>query len=110
MSRLRWLTSGESHGPELVAIVEGIPAGLALRAEDIDQDLVRRQRGYGRGPRMKIEADRVAFLSGVRGGETIGSPIALEIKNRDFDSWREKMSPLPFEAPVEALTRPRPGQ
>jgi chorismate synthase len=109
MSRLRWLTSGESHGPELVAIVEGIPAGLALRAEDIDQDLVRRQRGYGRGPRMKIEADRVAFLSGVRGGETIGSPIALEIKNRDFDSWREKMSPLPFEAPVEALTRPRPG-
>jgi chorismate synthase len=109
MSRLRWLTSGESHGKELVAIVEGVPAGLGLRAEDIDADLARRQQGYGRGPRMKIEHDHVVFLSGVRGGETIGSPLGLEIKNRDFESWQDKMSPLPFEFPVEALTRPRPG-
>jgi chorismate synthase len=109
MPHLRWLTSGESHGPELVAIVDGVPAGLSLHVEDLDRDLGRRQRGYGRGPRMKIEQDRVNFLSGVRGGETIGSPLALEIKNRDFENWRERMSPLPFESPVEALTRPRPG-
>ena len=80
MSRLRWLTSGESHGPRLVAIVEGVPAGLPLAAEDIDVDLARRQRGYGRGARMKIETDRVVFLSGVRGGETLGSPLALTIE------------------------------
>jgi len=109
MSRLRWLTSGESHGPELVAVVEGVPAGLPLLAEDIDVDLRRRQGGYGRGPRMKIEQDRVVFLAGVRGAETLGSPLALQIKNRDHDHWREKMSPLPFLSPPEALTRPRPG-
>ena len=83
MSRLRWITSGESHGPRLTAIVEGIPAGLPLLAEDVDVDLARRQRGYGRGGRMKIETDRVEFVGGVRGGETLGGPIAMSIANRD---------------------------
>jgi chorismate synthase len=109
MSRFRWLTSGESHGPRLVAIVEGVPAGLPLLAEDIDVDLARRQRGYGRGARMKIETDRVVFFSGVRGGETLGSPIALGISNKDHENWLDRMSPLPFQAIPEALTRPRPG-
>jgi chorismate synthase len=109
MARFRWLTSGESHGPRLVAIVEGVPAGLPLLAEDIDADLARRQRGYGRGPRMKIERDKVEILSGVRGGETLGSPIALAIANRDHESWRAKMSPGPFVEHPEPLRRPRPG-
>jgi chorismate synthase len=109
MARLRWLTSGESHGPRLIAIVEGVPAGLPLLAEDIDADLARRQRGYGRGARMKIEHDRVELLSGVRGGETLGSPITLAITNRDHDRWREKMSPAPFVESPEPLQRPRPG-
>jgi chorismate synthase len=99
MARLRWLTSGESHGPRLVAVVEGVPSGLPLVAEDIDVDLARRQRGYGRGARMKIEHDRVEILSGVRGGETLGSPIALAIANRDH----RKQEPEP------PLRRPRPG-
>jgi chorismate synthase len=109
MARLRWLTSGESHGPRLVAVVEGAPSGLPLRAEDIDADLVRRQRGYGRGARMKIEQDRVEILSGIRGGETLGSPIALSIPNRDHDKWRATMSVAPFAEPPEPLRRPRPG-
>jgi chorismate synthase len=108
--RLRWLTSGESHGAELIAIVEGIPAGLPLLAEDIDVDLARRQRGYGRGPRMKIEQDLVRFISGVRGGETLGSPLALGIQNRDHESWREAMSILPFASRTDPLPRrPRGG-
>jgi chorismate synthase len=107
--RLRWLTSGESHGKKLVAIVEGIPAGLPLLAADIDADLVRRQGGYGRGARMKIEADRVELLAGVRGGETLGSPLALGIPNRDHENWQEPMSAAPFASPPEPLTRPRPG-
>lgn len=109
MSTLRWLTAGESHGPEVVAIVEGIPAGLSLLAEDIDHDLARRQKGYGRGGRMKIEADRVRFLSGVRGGETLGSPIAMAIVNRDHASWTGRMGAEPFDTPPEPLNRPRPG-
>src|SRR5580698_10692156 len=109
MSRLRWVTTGESHGPRLTAIVEGIPAGLALLAEDVDGDLARRQRGYGRGGRMKIETDRVEFTAGVRGGETLGSPIAMSIANRDYENWLDRMSPAPLQAPAEALTRPRPG-
>jgi chorismate synthase len=109
MSRLRWVTTGESHGPRLTAIVEGIPAGLALLAEDVDVDLARRQRGYGRGGRMKIETDRVEFTAGVRGGETLGSPIAMSIANRDYENWMDRMSPAPLQAPAEALTRPRPG-
>jgi chorismate synthase len=109
MSRLRWVTTGESHGPRLTAIVEGVPAGLALLAEDVDVDLARRQRGYGRGGRMKIETDRVEFTAGVRGGETLGSPIAMSIANRDYENWLDRMSPAPLPAPPEALTRPRPG-
>jgi chorismate synthase len=109
MSRLRWLTAGESHGPRLTAILEGIPSGLALLAEDVDGDLARRQRGYGRGGRMKIETDRVELVGGVRGGETLGSPIAMSVLNRDHASWVDRMSPAPLPAPPEPLTRPRPG-
>ena len=109
MSRVRWLTAGESHGPRLTAIVEGVPSGLALLAEDIDADLTRRQRGYGRGGRMKIESDRVELVGGVRGGETLGSPIAMSIVNRDHASWVDRMSPGPLPSPAEPLTRPRPG-
>lgn len=109
MPTFRWLTAGESHGPELVAIVEGVPAGLKLLASDIDGDLARRQQGYGRGGRMKIEADRVRLLSGVRGGETLGSPIALGITNRDHANWAGRMGAEPFESPPEPLVRPRPG-
>jgi chorismate synthase len=109
MSRLRWVTAGESHGPRLTAIVEGIPAGLALLAADVDADLARRQRGYGRGGRMKIETDRVEFVGGVRGGETLGSPIAMSIANRDHENWLDRMSAAPLPVPAEPLTRPRPG-
>ena len=109
MSRLRWLTAGESHGPRLTAILEGIPSGMSLLAEDVDADLSRRQRGYGRGGRMKIETDRVELVGGVRGGETLGGPIAMAIVNRDHASWVDRMSPAPLPAPAEPLTRPRPG-
>ena len=103
------MTSGESHGPRLTALLEGVPSGLPLLAEEIDVDLARRQRGYGRGGRMKIETDRVEIVGGVRGGETLGSPIALSIVNRDHASWLDRMSPGPLPAPAEPLTRPRPG-
>jgi chorismate synthase len=109
MTRLKWTTAGESHGPELVALVEGIPAGMPLVAADVDADLARRQRGYGRGGRMKIETDRVRFAGGVRGGETLGSPIAMIIENRDHASWLGRMGAAPFAEPPEPLTRPRPG-
>jgi chorismate synthase len=109
MSRLRWFTAGESHGPMLISVIEGVPAGLPLLGEDIDGDLARRQRGYGRGARMKIETDRVQILAGVRGGETLGSPIALGVTNRDHDSWLGRMGAAPFATSPEALTRPRPG-
>jgi chorismate synthase len=103
------MTTGESHGPRLTAVMEGIPAGLALVADDIDRDLARRQRGYGRGGRMKIETDRVEITSGVRGGETLGSPIAMSIANRDHENWLDRMSAAPFATKPVALTRPRPG-
>jgi chorismate synthase len=109
MAHLRWFTAGESHGPRLVAIVEGVPAGLRLLAEDIDGDLARRQRGYGRGGRMKIETDRVEIVAGVRGGRTLGSPLALEIANRDHANWQGRMGAAPFAQPPEPVTRPRPG-
>src|SRR6266566_8340984 len=105
----RFLTSGESHGPGLTAILEGIPAGLQLLAEDIDIHLQRRQGGYGRGGRMKIEKDRVSFRSGVRRGLTIGAPITLEIENKDWQNWQVKMSVAPVEESVEAVTLARPG-
>jgi chorismate synthase len=110
---LRFTTAGESHGKALVAILEGIPAGLPLLSSDIDAELRRRMAGYGRGARMKIEADRVEFLSGVRAGETLGSPIAMLIPNRDWENWADVMAPEP-DAPGKGprrrrLLRPRPG-
>jgi chorismate synthase len=93
----------------LIAVIEGVPAGLPLLADDIDGDLARRQRGYGRGARMKIETDRVQIVAGVRGGETLGSPIALVIANRDHESWLTRMGAAPFAERPEPLTRPRPG-
>src|ERR1700748_2817809 len=90
-------------------MIEGIPAGMPLLAADVDVDLARRQRGYGRGGRMKIETDRVRLLAGVRGGETLGSPIGLAIENRDHANWAGRMGPAPFAETPEAVTRPRPG-
>ena len=92
-----------------MAIVEGIPAGVPLLAADVDADLARRQRGYGRGGRMKIETDQARLVGGVRGGETLGGPIALVIVNRDHANWAGRMGPEPFATTPEALTRPRPG-
>lgn len=107
---MRYLTAGESHGPQLTAIIEGIPAGMPLLATDINEQLARRQQGYGRGGRMKIEKDTVELLSGLRWGKTLGSPLTLVVKNRDWENWLEKMSPLPeHEGKAEAVTRPRPG-
>ncbi|MDU0459599.1 MAG: chorismate synthase [Geobacteraceae bacterium] len=106
----RYLTAGESHGPQLSAIIEGLPAGISLTAETINLDLARRQQGYGRGGRMKIEKDTVELLSGVRWGETLGSPLTLVVKNRDWENWLEKMSPLAEHRDDSgAVTRPRPG-
>ncbi len=105
----RFLTAGESHGPGLTAIIEGIPAGLKVLAEDIDIHLQRRQGGYGRGGRMKIERDRVTFRSGVRHGLTLGSPITLEVENRDWQNWQVKMSVAGVEEQVEPVTLARPG-
>ncbi|MFC2287672.1 MAG: chorismate synthase [Selenomonas sp.] len=108
MSTLRFLTAGESHGPSLTAILEGIPAGLSLRLENINRDLARRQQGYGRGGRMKIETDTVRILSGVRFGETLGSPITLSVENRDWQNWQERMAAF-GEAHGEKVTAARPG-
>src|SRR5215471_21452715 len=105
----RFLTSGESHGPGLTAIIEGMPAGLKLEAEEVNYHLRRRQGGYGRGGRMKIEKDQVIFRSGLRHGLTIGSPITLEVENRDWENWQVKMSVTPVEESVEAVTLARPG-
>ncbi|HLY27753.1 MAG TPA: chorismate synthase, partial [Aggregatilineales bacterium] len=98
---LRFLTSGESHGPLLTAILEGIPAGLALTTADVDTDLARRQQGYGRGGRMAIEKDHVQFSAGVVAGQTTGAPIGLLVENRDYKNWAEKT--------IEPMTIPRPG-
>ena len=106
---LRFLTSGESHGPGLTAIIDGLPAGLPLGAEEIDIHLARRQGGYGRGGRMKIEKDRVIIRSGIRHGLTLGSPVTLEINNRDWENWLVKMSIEPVEEPIEPVTLARPG-
>jgi chorismate synthase len=105
----RFLTAGESHGQGLVAIIEGVPAGLALDEDYIARDLARRQGGYGRGARMAIEEDRAEIASGVRHGVTIGSPIALLILNRDWENWKDVMSVSPVEKEIEAVTRLRPG-
>jgi chorismate synthase len=110
MTTLRYITAGESHGKALSGILEGIPSGLSLSSDDIDRDLKRRQGGYGRGGRMKIESDHAEILSGVRWGKTIGSPITLIIENRDFKNWSEGMSSdLAFEGSIPPVTKPRPG-
>ena len=106
---LRFTTAGESHGPGLVAVLEGLPAGLELSPEDIDRDLARRQLGHGRGGRMKIESDRAEVTAGLRHGRTLGSPVAVRIVNRDYVNWEERMSPWPVVADVEEVHLPRPG-
>lgn len=109
---MRYLTAGESHGPELTTIIEGVPAGLALSVEAINQELARRQGGYGRGGRMKIEKDQVRITSGVRHGKTLGSPITMIVENRDWKNWQKVMAVEPVEEKAEKLRRvakPRPG-
>ncbi len=108
---LKFTTAGESHGKGLVAIVEGLPAGLPVSADWVDRDLARRMLGYGRGARMKIERDRVEFLSGVRAGETLGSPVALLVRNRDWENWEDVMAAegTPGDLRRRRVTRPRPG-
>ena len=112
---LRFTTAGESHGQALVSILEGMPAGVPLLTADVDGELARRQQGYGRGRRMQIERDSAEFLSGVRAGETLGSPIAMLIRNRDWANWQEIMDPAPRAGDTEgaprrrAVTRVRPG-
>jgi chorismate synthase len=105
----RFTTAGESHGPGLVAIVEGMPAGLELDREALDRDMARRQLGHGRGGRMKIETDTVDVRSGVRHGRTLGSPVAVLVANRDYANWEERMNPWPVEAEVDEVHLPRPG-
>ncbi len=106
---LRFTTAGESHGPGLVAIVEGMPAGLELDRKSLDREMARRQLGHGRGGRMKIESDTVEIRSGVRHGRTLGSPIAVLVANRDYPNWEERMNPWPVDAEVEETHLPRPG-
>ena len=92
---LRYLTAGESHGRALVVIVEGLPAGLAVQEADIADELARRRLGYGRGPRMRFEADEITLIGGIRHGRTLGSPVAIEIANTEWPKWTEEMSPEP---------------
>lgn len=107
---MRYLTAGESHGPALTAIIEGLPAGLLLPEDYVNEQLRRRQGGYGRGGRMKIESDRVRFLAGVRGGFTLGSPVAMQIENKDWANWQEVMAPGAVARLEEkVVTHPRPG-
>jgi chorismate synthase len=106
---LRLITAGESHGPGLTCVVEGLPAGLELDEDTLNRDMARRQLGHGRGGRMKIERDRAEVTSGVRHGVTLGSPIALQIANRDFANWEERMNPWPVEAEIPEVHLPRPG-
>ena len=112
---LRVLTAGESHGPELIAVMEGLPSGVPVSSEAIQADLARRKLGYGRGSRMKFEQDELTISGGVRHGKTLGSPIALRIGNTEWPKWQDVMSADPVApekltgARAEALTRPRPG-
>ena len=109
---MRYMTAGESHGPELTAIIEGLPAGLPLSEEEINHELARRQTGYGRGGRMKIEKDRVRITSGIRHGKTIGSPVTLVVENKDWKNWTTVMSVAEVPEKDQSLrrvARPRPG-
>lgn len=106
---LRILTAGESHGPTCLAIIEGMPAGVKVKVEDINKDLERRHADFGRGGRKLIEKDRAEILAGVRHGKTLGSPIALMVKNLDFANWRDAMSPEETKTPASKITTPRPG-
>ena len=108
---LRYSTAGESHGPALIAVVEGLPAGLRVAAEQVDAELARRMHGHGRGARMQIERDRIEWLGGVRAGETLGSPVAMLIRNRDWENWRDVMAAEgePGDLRDRRVVRPRPG-
>src|SRR5689334_20567712 len=105
---LRFLTAGESHGKGLVVIVEGLPAGVELTADEVQGELARRRLGYGRGPRMRFEQDEITLLGGIRHGRTLGSPVAIEIGNTEWPKWVDEMSPHPG-ATKAPLTQPRPG-
>ncbi|MBU6496041.1 MAG: chorismate synthase [Acidobacteria bacterium] len=105
---MRFLTAGESHGPALSVIVEGLPSGIVLSLDQVSEDLARRRLGYGRGPRMRFERDELRFLGGVRHGRTLGSPVSIEIANSEWAKWEQEMSAAPGE-PERKLTKPRPG-
>ena len=113
MSKLRFLTAGESHGKALIGIIEGLPAGLSISSKYIDNELARRQKGFGRGGRMKIETDRAQILSGVRHGKSLGSPVSIQIENKDWQNWTEIMSSGPVsgksDLDLKTVSRPRPG-
>ena len=106
---LRILTAGESHGQALLTIVEGMPSGLPVSAEEIGRHMTRRQKGYGRGRRQQIEKDAAEILSGVRHGKSIGSPIAMLVNNKDWENWQQIMAVEPVETPVKKVTHLRPG-
>src|SRR6476469_3350466 len=106
---LRMITAGESHGPGLTCVVEGLPASLELDREAIDADMARRQLGHGRGGRMKIERDTAQVTAGVRHGRTLGGPVALQVQNRDYANWEDRMNPWPVETEVPEVHLPRPG-
>ena len=105
----RFLTGGESHGPALTAVIEGLPAGIVIDFEEVNRQLKRRQGGYGRGDRQKIESDTAEFITGVRFGQTLGSPVSLVIRNRDFENWQDRMSVTPVEAETTPIVEARPG-
>jgi len=109
VTQLRLITAGESHGPGLTTIVEGLPAGLELDRDLLNADMARRQLGHGRGGRMKIEKDSAEVTAGVRHGQTMGGPVALWVVNRDYQNWEDRMNPWPVEAEVKEVHLPRPG-
>lgn len=106
---LRYLTGGESHGPALTGMIEGFPANVDIDIDAINRELARRQRGHGRGGRMKIETDKICFLSGLRGGKTLGSPLSFLIENKDYENWSAYMNPCQADLETKAVTAPRPG-